>query len=233
MKSEQLADNVTLYCGDAREVIPTLKGISAVITDAPYGTEELVIGYGRRQQVEGKSKKDYLLIANDKNLNVTGEVFALLRKQLRNAWLVSFYSCRVSPKFFKMMEGYEYFNEMVWDKKVPGMGSQIRLQHENIAFFKVGKPSDLKDTMSVMTFMPVKGKDKGIHPHEKPHQVMVNLVDMVPGQTILDPFCGTGSTGAAAVQLKRGFVGIEIDPKHFEAAIRKVTAAIKQPMLWE
>ena len=244
MKKEQLADNVTLFCGDAREVIPLLGRLdkTALVSDPPYGIEDLVTGYGRSSLSGARGKLSHQFrdkkISNDRNLNVVDEVLTLSRSQLKTSWVVLFYSCRISPKFFSMMKDYEYFGEVIWDKKSPGLGTQIRYQHENVAFFKTGKPPDLNDGMSIISYAAIKGENRssthGAHPHEKPHQVMVNIVDMVPGGVVIDPFMGTGSTGAAAVQLKRGFIGIEIDPKHFEVAIKKVSAAIKQPVaFWE
>jgi DNA modification methylase len=237
-KKEQLADNVVLYCGDCREVLPTLDKIDAVVSDPPYGIEELVVSYGR---FDGDKK-----ITNDKNLLVVGEAFSLIRKKLRpNAWIAAFYSCRVSPKFFKMMEaaGYHdanYFGEMVWDKKNVGLGTQIRYRHENVAFYKIGKPEPLNSAASILDYMilvkdaKISGTSGG-HPHEKPHQVMVNLVGMLPAKcTVLDPFMGTGSTGAAAIEQKHGFIGIEYLPKYFDFACKKISAAIKQPVaFWE
>jgi DNA modification methylase len=240
-RKEQLADNVILYCGDSREIIFELKGIDAVVTDPPYGIEDLVEGYGRTDIARNFK---HTRIANDQNLNVVSEVMAYARKVLaRNAWAVVFYSCRITPKFFKMMEsaGYrdtEYFGEVIWDKKAVGLGTQIRYQHENAAFYRLGKPEQLMDLPSVTMFMRATSKVVDIkntpHPHEKPDQVMQNIVQALPSKLILDPFCGTGSTGAAAVKLKKGFVGIEINPKYFEMAIKKVGAALKQPVaFWE
>ena len=236
LRKEELADNVTLYCGDSREVIPKLKGIDAVVSDPPYGIEELIGGYGRTQLTKtGQSDRT---IANDSNLKVVNEVFTLLRKQLKNAWVAAFYSCRITPDFFDTMKAYEYFGEVIWDKKAPGLGTQIRYQHENIAFFKTGKPAQqLSDCMSVISYTALRGEqrtDGSTHPHEKPHQVMLNVLGAVPGKLVLDPFMGTGSTGAAAVELKRGFVGIELNPKYFDVACKKVSAAINQPKsFWE
>lgn len=244
IRMEQLADDVTLYCGDCREVIPTLKGVDAVISDPPYGIQELIGRYGRTQLSIGNggkmaaSNKNSLHIANDKNLKVVSEALTLTRKVIaKSAWVATFYSCRITPTFFKMMEasGYretDYFGELIWDKRAPGLGTQIRYQHENVAVFQLGKPPQLTDCMSVVNFASLRGdarSDGSSHPHEKPDQVMQNIVGTVPGKLILDPFMGTGSTGAAAVKLKRGFVGVELDPKHFEVAVRKVSAAIKQP----
>src|SRR6185312_2026352 len=49
------------------------------------------------------------------------------------------------------------------------------------------------------------------------------------GETILDPFMGSGTTGVAAVKLGRKFTGIEIDPGYFDIACRRIEAALKQP----
>lgn len=237
VRKEVLAENVVLYCGDCREVIPTLdlKG-ACVVSDPPYGMQETVgnIGYGRKQSQ--KSGLTDAHIHNDQNLDVVGEVMTLVQKQFakKPAWIVAFYSARMSPSFFETMNMFDYFGEIIWDKKAPALGGQIRYQHENIAFFKNGKPEQINDCLSVLTYAALKGDNRSTHPHEKPDRVMDILVGAVPGRTILDPFMGTGSTGAAAVRARRGFVGIELEPKYFEIAIKKVGAALKQPEnFWE
>lgn len=53
-----------------------------------------------------------------------------------------------------------------------------------------------------------------------------------PGETVLDPFMGSGTTGVACVGLGRSFVGIEIDQRWFDLACRRIEAATKQPDLF-
>ena len=50
-----------------------------------------------------------------------------------------------------------------------------------------------------------------------------------PGESVLDPFMGSGTTGVAAVRLGRRFIGIEIEPKYFDIACRRLEAATRQP----
>ena len=50
--------------------------------------------------------------------------------------------------------------------------------------------------------------------------------------TILDPFMGSGTTGVAAVQLGRKFIGIEIEPKYFDIACRRILEATRQKDLF-
>lgn len=53
------------------------------------------------------------------------------------------------------------------------------------------------------------------------------------GNTVLDPFMGSGSTGIACVQLNRNFIGIEIDPTYFAIAQKRIHDAEQQPLLFE
>jgi DNA modification methylase len=115
------------------------------------------------------------------------------------------------------------------------LGSQVRYQHESVAFFRIGKPEELGQISSVLSYNSVRGKARsGLHPHEKPLQVMFNLVAAIPGKVILDFCCGTGSTGVAAIENKRGFIGVEVSETYFDVARRRIEAALKQPFnFWE
>ena len=65
-----------------------------------------------------------------------------------------------------------------------------------------------------------------LHPTQKPVDLMKWCIGFLPNaQTILDPFMGSGTTGVAAVQLGRSFIGIEREPKYFEAACRRIRKA--------
>ncbi len=68
------------------------------------------------------------------------------------------------------------------------------------------------------------------HPTQKPVEVMKWCLGFVAdAKTILDPFMGSGTTGVAAVKLGRKFIGIEIEPKYFDIACRRISEALKQP----
>jgi site-specific DNA-methyltransferase (adenine-specific) len=66
------------------------------------------------------------------------------------------------------------------------------------------------------------------HPTPKPDILMNKILANLAGETICDPFMGTGSTGVAAIRAGRIFTGIEHNPKHFETAVRRVTAAYEE-----
>jgi site-specific DNA-methyltransferase (adenine-specific) len=68
------------------------------------------------------------------------------------------------------------------------------------------------------------------HPSPKPIEYMLKLVSRVtnPGDTILDPFMGSGTTGVACVKLNRNFIGIEINEQYFKIAEKRIADAQKQ-----
>ena len=66
-----------------------------------------------------------------------------------------------------------------------------------------------------------------VHPTQKPIAVMIWCIEMTDG-TILDPFMGSGTTGVACAKLGRQFIGIEIEPKYFDIACRRIEAAQRQ-----
>jgi len=72
------------------------------------------------------------------------------------------------------------------------------------------------------------------HPTQKPLKLMKWCIDWLPAEaiTILDPFMGSGTTGVAALQLGRKFIGIELDPDYFEIACKRIEEAWKQPRLF-
>ncbi len=58
-------------------------------------------------------------------------------------------------------------------------------------------------------------------------------LSFVDGETILDPFMGSGTTGVACVQLGRKFIGIEIEPKYFDIAVKRIEKAFEDQALFE
>jgi DNA modification methylase len=67
------------------------------------------------------------------------------------------------------------------------------------------------------------------HPTSKPVGLMIDLCSLTDAGTILDPFMGSGTTGVAAVKLGRKFIGIEIEPKYFDIACKRIQAALDAP----
>lgn len=75
----------------------------------------------------------------------------------------------------------------------------------------------------------------GEHPTQKPIRLMAWSIGQIKTspKLILDPFMGSGTTGVAALQLGRKFIGIEIEEKYFDIACRRVDAASRQGRLFD
>ena len=73
------------------------------------------------------------------------------------------------------------------------------------------------------------------HPNEKPVFFVEKFIGWhsSEGQTILDPFMGSGTTGVACANLGRKFIGIEIEPKYFDIACSRIEQAYSQPRLFD
>ena len=74
----------------------------------------------------------------------------------------------------------------------------------------------------------------GDHPTGKPVDMVCSWVNRFTdrGGVILDPFMGSGTTGVAAIQLGRKFIGIEREPKYFEIACQRIEQAVAQGQLF-
>lgn len=94
-----------------------------------------------------------------------------------------------------------------------------------------GTAANLNAGASPTAFVSTETAQDFGHPTTKPTGWMLRFVKLAssPGETILDPFLGSGTTGVACVKLGRKFIGIEIEPKYFDIACRRIGEALKQP----
>ena len=202
-----------LYLGDCREVLPTLPKVDAVITDPPYGIGEAA----------GKNKtptnfavaKDY---GNDDWDNAPPDK-ALLDEIVGagdtailwggNYFIVSPSSCW-----------------LVWDKE----NGANNFADCELAWTNMPKAvRRIKWKWQGMLQQDMANKEERVHPTQKPVPVMRWCIEQAGNpQTILDPFMGSGTTGVAAVQMGRSFIGIEREPKYFDIALKRIEQAYAQ-----
>ncbi len=84
---------------------------------------------------------------------------------------------------------------------------------------------EVTEKLRVSRITSPRGAARFEHPTTKPDALMAKIIRNVAGETICDPFMGTGSTGVATIRAGRTFTGIEHNPKHFETAVARCTAA--------
>lgn len=213
---EQLAEGVTLYLGDCRELLPTLPRVDACVTDPPYGIGH-VKGSG------GNGKHDRRNIAPIVGDDAPFDPEPLLRFPQSLMWGADHYSARLPHgrwlAWNKLgdMDSFDSFSdvEFAWHSS-RGAARIFNFKWKGIASTKIGEELYRE------------------HPTQKPIGLMRWCIEQLddPARTILDPFMGSGTTGVAAVKLGRRFIGIEIEPRYFEIAVRRISEALRQPDLF-
>jgi DNA modification methylase len=118
----------------------------------------------------------------------------------------------------------------IWDKKV-GCGSEYEriFERNGNANYKMFRDYFINSTVAAS----YTGDEFTGHKSQKPSRLIRKLLLEFTneGDTILDPFMGSGTTGVACVQTGRNFIGIEIAPDYFEIAERRIKEAQMQPRL--
>ncbi len=224
MSRVETIGNATLYLGDCREILPTLLQVNAVITDPPYG-----IGYAHSGFHDGS-------IGNTKAANLRGappvhgddEPFDpafLLGFENVLMWGADHFYPRLPDKgrflaWNKLgdMEPWDSFSDVEFAWHSQDRAARIfSMKWKGLACDKVGENGGLRE-----------------HTTQKPIRLMQWCIEeaRVPlGATVVDPFMGSGTTGVACMNLGRKFIGIEIEPKYFDIACRRIEDAQRQQRL--
>lgn len=209
MTEPVIIGNATLYLGDCRDILPTLPKVDAVVTDPPYG-----INAARDRKSEQWGWKDYGDGEWDK-VRPDPEVMALVLAAGKHAivWGGNY--------FPDMLPAKPMSKWLVWDKGQEGFSLA------DCEFAWCSFEGAIRRKFYARSSALQDGKE---HPTQKALAVMKWCIDQLPKgcSTIIDPFCGSGTTGVAAVQMGRSFVGIEKDERHFATAQRRIEDAQKQ-----
>lgn len=212
---ETIAEGITLYLGDCREVMPLLGKVDAVVTDPPYGMA----------------------------LNTDGTRFSggSIESQKRRSPGKAYAAIRDDDKPFDPTPFLGYPHVIMWglnhfSERLPQGGGLVWLKRNDDAFGTFLSDAELgweKGKTGVFCFrsFPQSMATERVHPTQKPVDLMMWCIERTKG-TVLDPFMGSGSTGVACVKLGRPFVGIEIEPGYFDIACRRIEEATKQPDLF-
>ena len=245
---EQLAEGVTLYEGDCRDVLPLFgdESVDMIWTDPPYGHGNHDGDFNSRLN-EHRGITD-APIANDTADTMREVVDAMLLEAARVLRADCCCCCCCCggggprPTFAWVADrmdraGLSFFHSVIWDKLNPGLGWRYRRQHEMvmIAHRTGGKllwGETRKAVPNIYQEMPSKTR---IHPNEKPVSMVAHFLEnhTSTGHSVLDPFMGSGTTGVAAVRMSRKFAGIELDGKYFDIACKRISEALTQPDMFQ
>lgn len=224
---EYLANGVSLYFGDARDILPTLHGFTAVVSDPPYGVSARA-GMGGGDKGDGGMWAG-VTIAGDKDVSTRDEVLALA-----NVPFAVLAAVRLPhPPGTKAT--------VVWDKGEHTGAGDLRLPWKpNFDLIHIGGEGwrHSRRGSGIVRFNAVAGcvgnRNDGhrYHPFEKPVALMAHFIERAPGNCILDPFMGGASSAVAAINLGKHFIGIESDLKFFDIACRRVEATLDAPSMF-
>jgi site-specific DNA-methyltransferase (adenine-specific) len=200
--------DATLYLGDCMDILPTLDKVDAVITDPPYGLNIAAQPF-QNQKRNNAEKKDWDKSTPSKLL--LDEIIQKGEKAI--LWGGNYFHLPPSRCW------------LVWHKPdAPQSFSRIELAWTNM---------DKLAGYFQWTIAATNPERVG-HPTQKPLALMKWCIDQAGNpETILDPFMGSGSTGVAAIQMGRKFIGIEREPKYFDIACKRIEQAVSQPRLFE
>ena len=205
----EVIGNATLYLGDCRDVLPSLPAVDACITDPPYGINA---ARTRNSQVDGWV--DYGVDGWDlerPDPSIFPMILAAGKVQI--VWGGNYFTDLLPPTM----------QWLVWDKgqrnfSLADCEFAWSSQRRAARIFSYSRGQALQD-----------GKE---HPTQKPVALMAWCIDQAGNPaTILDPFMGSGTTGVAAMNLQRQFIGIEREPKYFDIACRRIEDAQRQQRL--
>ena len=252
-------DDVRLILGDAITELERLESqsVDMIFVDPPYGHNnnngDLI---HRREAALGRPPSGGLPAAARPIANDGAEANDLFRAVLPEFRRLLSPGCCCccccgggggpDPQFARwslwLDEVLEFKQMIVWDKGMMGMGWHYRRSYETVlvavrpgaahrwydethAIENVIRPG----AYGIRKIIPTADE----HPTLKPVQLAEHFIRLhtQPGDLVLDPFMGSGTTGVACVRTDRRFIGIEIDPGYFAIAQRRIAEAQLQPSL--
>ena len=209
---------VTIYHGDCREMLPALRA-DLCIVDPPYGID-FVSAWGATSF--GRIVGDHAVAVDWVPALGPDTVYFLTRWDVLEELRVAFSAT-----------GRKVRDVLVWDKLSHGAGDPAKAWapcHELIIYASAtALPLSRPRPQNVLRFARVDGGAVGTqtrtplqHPAQKPEPLLRHILSKHDGCSVLDPFMGSGTTLVAAKRLGRRAIGIEIEERYCEIAVRRL-----------
>jgi site-specific DNA-methyltransferase (adenine-specific) len=203
----------TVVHGDCVNVMRQLRSgsVDFILTDPPY------LAHYR--------SRDGRTVANDDDATwlkpAFAEIFRVLR---RDSFCVSFYGWHQADKFIAAWReaGFRLAGHLTFTKRYSSTERFLQYRHENAYLLAKGNPQ--QPSQRIPDVLEWKYSGNKMHPTQKPLCVLTPLIQCFsrPGDLVLDPFCGSGSTLLAARLLDRRYIGIELDPRYSNIAAERL-----------
>lgn len=196
-----------LICADCLDVLPTLSGVDAVVTDPPYGIGEAA---GKnKSRTNAAQARDY---GNDSWDDEPCSDEAISAMRAVSSWQIIF-----GGNYFTLPTSSCW---LVWDKQSTGDFADCELAWTNLN-------KAVRRIVHLWNGMIRVGHEARFHPTQKPLRVMEWCLSHLPdvADVVCDPFMGSGTTGVACIRTGRHFIGIEREQKYFEIACNRIRRA--------
>lgn len=210
----------TVVLGDCISAMQGLdKGsVDFILTDPPY-----IVGYKGR---DGRS------VANDDNARWLKPAFNQMHRVLKpGGFCVSFYGWNKVDLFMEAWKsaGFRVVGHIVFRKQYASSARFLRYEHEMAYLLAKGDVTPPACPIPDVIDFPYTGNK--LHPTQKPVKALSELILCFtePGDLVMDPFCGSGSTLVAADSLGRDWLGVELDRQHHATASRRL-ASFRKPL---
>lgn len=216
---EETIGEARLIMADCRDVLPTLGSVDVLVTDPPYG-----IDFKGKETKHTQASKDFSGGYLSGDTDIGPEIVRLALALVERG--VVFPGSRM---MFDYPKPYEIGS--VYCPSGAGLGRWGFTVFHPMLFYGMGLPHTRQGPSGFESFDTV--EDCG-HPCPKPLRWMLWAVKKcsLPGQAVLDPFMGSGTTGMACARLGRAFIGIEKEQSYFDIACRRVEQTYRQQDLF-
>ena len=198
-----------LYHGDCLEIMPNLEPVDLVLTDPPYG-----IGNIWKGGAGGASSWKIKATETHKwDMKTSDGVESLVKIKTVIIWGGNYYNLPPTRCWF------------VWDKKQPDTWTTGQAE---IAWTNIDKPIRVFRMAQCEAHSTMNKQ----HPSQKPVALMMWCLKWVPNDIVIDPFFGSGTTAIACERLNRRWIGIEIEERYCQIAVKRIEKERSQLKLW-
>lgn len=234
MNNPVIIGDCTLYHGDCLEVMAGLEPVDCVVTDAPYKVSSG--GFASNLQLEGGFggwMKEYGnggdIVQCDIDWRDWMPLAFNVLKDDRQVYFMTNGKNLSRAQTAAEGAGFDLHTILVWDKRAALPNKYYQNITEFTLFMKKVKAFTIR-TPASKNLVSLFQRDESEHPTEKPVELMRGYISNSTweGQTILDPFMGSGTTGVACAKMGRRFIGIELDQKYFDIACERIAKAYEQ-----
>lgn len=227
MKPYYQDDSCTIYHGDCREILPSLPKVDLVLTDPPFSEYTHANAKSNRSLGYGNKAIDFKAI----DFKAISELLVKLGSKC-DRWCIAMLDWRHIAELERSIPApWEFVRFGVWVKTnpMPQISSDrpangwdgICYMHNSVTRKRWNGGGHHGNWIGPVV-------TDGLHPTGKPLPLICSLVDRFSdfGNTILDPFMGSGTTLRAAKDLGRKAIGIEIEEKYCEIAAKRLAQEI-------